>query len=147
MLLPDKRGKCPSGNKIKDKVIDCIKNHFESFPRYTSHYVERTSSRQYLAPGLNLQKLYTLYTEKCREHGKNPAKRSFYESVFRTYNLYFYIPKKDTCKTCDIFNVQIKDETSVDKALGIKQHQKNHHLMAAKARFIKTVQTKLSLRK
>lgn len=134
MPLPDKRGKGPSGNKIKVEVVDFIKNHLESFPRYKSHYGERTSSRQYLAPGLNLQKLYTLYIEKCQEHGKNPAKRSFYESVFRTYNLHFYIPKKDTCKTCDIFNVQIKNETNVDKELEIKQQQKGHHLLAATAR-------------
>lgn len=54
---PDQRGQGTSGNKISDEVRNFIKEHIESFPRYISHYGERASTRQYLAPNLNLNKL------------------------------------------------------------------------------------------
>lgn len=110
-----------------------------------SHYGDRTSSRQYLAPELNLQKLYSLYREKCLDMGKQLAKKSYYEVIFRTYQLHFYIFKKDTCKACDIFRVQIQNETDAVKTMQIKQEQGNYHLLASKVRDLLNSYKQISL--
>lgn len=123
--LPDQRGKHVSGNKIKDEDKAFVKQHIDSFPRFVSHYGERFSNRQYLEPNLNLQKMYSCYVEKCRSVRKEPVKKSYYRTIFNTYNLHFYIPKKDTCKTCDILSIKIQNEHDIEKCLQIKSNQKN----------------------
>lgn len=134
MSIPDQRGKQVSANKIKDEVREFAKQHIESIPRYVSHYGERTSNRQYLESSLNLQKLYSSYVEKCKTTNKEPVKISYYRNIFNTYNLHFYTPKKDTCKTCDIFQIEIQNEPDLEKCLQIKSKQKEHHVLAETAR-------------
>ena len=58
------------GNKTKPEVIDAIKAHVNSFPKYKSHYShEDNSHRQFLSSSLTLQKMYLLYKEKCEQDG------------------------------------------------------------------------------
>ena len=43
-----------------------ICEHIESFPRVASHYISKTSTRQFLGPELKLSRMYDLYQEKCK---------------------------------------------------------------------------------
>ena len=45
-----------------------------------------------------------LYIEKCTAENRLPVKEHYYRYFFNTkFKLHFYVPKKDTCKTYDIF--------------------------------------------
>ena len=76
--------------------------------------------------------MYSLYVKKCEEEQRSPVKEHFYRYVFKTkFNLHFYIPKKDTCKKCDIFKIKISNpELSRDELL---QQKIAHELHLRKA--------------
>ncbi|WAQ94760.1 hypothetical protein MAR_007231 [Mya arenaria] len=56
---------------------------------------------KYLEQGLNLSKIYTLYTEKCESRNDCPVKESMYRHILNTqYNIAFNKPLKDMCDFC-----------------------------------------------
>lgn len=128
----DKRGHKAPGNKIPEMSVQLVKEHIQSFPRYTSHYSrEQAPNRKYLNPGLNLRKLYVLYKEFCQEKNVEPVKESFYRHIFNTsFNLSFHRPLTDTCITCDKLqviiehgNVEAKTKAEVEKELHLRKSE------------------------
>ena len=87
----DQRGRHEPGNKTKQVVIDDIKAHINSFPKYKSHYSrEDNPHRQFLSPSLTLQKMYSFYKEKCERDGTTTASDWIYRKVFNEhFNLSF----------------------------------------------------------
>ena len=81
----DKRGKHASANKTPQEDLHYIRQHIESFPRYSSHY-SRFSNPQmkYFPSDLNIHKLYLLYSKSCEKDDRNPAKESYYRHIFNT---------------------------------------------------------------
>lgn len=117
---------CPS-RKIPDDDKNYVMQHIQSFPAYQSHYTRKHNpNRKYLCESLNLRKMYALYVEKCSEDQRRPVKEHFYRYVFNTkFNLHFYIPKKDTCKCCDIYKIKISnpDLSPEDKIILDRDHE------------------------
>ena len=73
-------------------MIDDIKAHINSFPKYKSHYSrEDNPHREFLSPSLTLQKMYVLYKEKCEGEGNvHVASDWIYRKVFNEhFNLSF----------------------------------------------------------
>ena len=99
----DKRGEHDNHRRIPQANIDTVRNHINSFPRYTSHYSrQRNLDRQYLNPGLNLNQLYILYCDECESHNGQLVKEWYYYKIFiEDFNLSFKKPFTDTCSTCD----------------------------------------------
>ena len=90
--------------KISENTIDTIRSHIKSFELVESHYVRKEIQRQYLPQGLNLAKMYRLYTDWCKENDRTPAKQWLYEQIFNEdFNLGFFRPKKDLCDMCETF--------------------------------------------
>lgn len=70
--------------------------------------------------------MYRLYNEKTT----NCASRSYYKKVFyREFNLRFKVPKKDTCKKCDVYLVKAKHAVGTDREMNEEWH--NNHLANA----------------
>ena len=123
-----------------------VKEHIQSFPRYSSHYSrQQAPDRKYLNPGLNLRKLYIPYKELCQEKHEPPVKESFYRQIFNTsFNLSFHRPLTDTCITCDKLqvviehgNIEAKTKAELDKEMHLRnaeaaQTAKRHASEAAK---------------
>jgi hypothetical protein len=62
--------------------------------------------------------MYDLFKEKCQSEGKPILKKNIYNRVFvDEFNLHFYIPKLDTCKTCDVLEIAIKAKEDIEKCL------------------------------
>ncbi|CAH1232326.1 unnamed protein product [Diabrotica balteata] len=100
----------------------------------SSHYGERTSKRQYFAPSLNISKMYELFKCKLIIEVKPVLKKSIYEKIFRTeFNIHFYIPKKDTCKFCDAFQISLNAESNKEKSEQVKIERDQHIALAQKA--------------
>lgn len=87
-----------------------------SFPTEESHYGRKRSSRLYLSPDLNLNRMHNAFKLKYPE---SKVQYKFYQRVFRKDfpNLFFCKPKTDTCNVCDKMNAQIKSSTPSTKTV------------------------------
>lgn len=113
LSLKDKRGKAQKV-KIPENSRDQVRQHIAAFPTVESHYGRRNgeNSMKYLEPGLNLEKMYGLYIELCRQNGLPEVESWVYRDVFaKDFKLTFSQPKQDTCDHCDKLLAKINTET------------------------------------
>ena len=90
---------------------EVVREHINSFPRVMSHYRRTQSSKEYLEPGLNLQKMYDLYKTFCEEKQIQPLKFNIYRTVFKTdFNISVLKPKNDRCDLCEEYNTAQKND-------------------------------------
>lgn len=111
----------------------------EEFPKYRSHY--GTSEKLYLHPHLSVTKLFNLYSEA------NPnvkVSSHTFRKVFKESNLRFYVPKTDTCSTCDQHQAQRKGELTETEKTSLEKESKDHIDRAEAAREEMRVSTKES---
>lgn len=87
----DQRGRHEPKNKTPDAVINVIKQHIESFPKYKSHYSRQDNpNKKYLSPELSISTMYSLYKEKMEKDAVDPASMWVYRKVFNeSFNLSF----------------------------------------------------------
>lgn len=90
------------GKQINRQEIDrdVIRDHIQSFPKVASHYCRKDTNFEYLSEGLNLARMYNLYTQYCAENNMKAAKIWLYRLLFNESNLKFHKPRKDLCDTC-----------------------------------------------
>lgn len=134
-LVPpkDDRGNKVPGNKIPEAKDQMIKEHINSFQKYTSHYSRKKfSHKKYLDPRVNITKMYELYREFCAEKNEPPVKESYYMFIFNTaFNLSFHKPCTDSCATCDrLENLLVHGDPHEVQTLTL---QKELHLRKAEA--------------
>ena len=101
---PCERGR--HGNRpqrISSSRTEQVKEHINQFPAENSHYSRHDNpNRQYLAPDLNINRMYQLYRDWCSKHSYDPVSARAYRDIFNTqFNLGFGSPKSDTCTVCD----------------------------------------------
>ncbi|XP_046684652.1 uncharacterized protein LOC124370411 [Homalodisca vitripennis] len=127
MVEPDQRGKHVPGTKIKNEIIDGIKSHISKYPAYQSHYSRERTSRKYLGNHLNINKMYGLYVEECREKQVNPAKKWLFSKVFNEdFNMAFKLPDNDTCDVCDEFECRLKNKQNSEELEEISRRHQEH---------------------
>jgi len=100
MVSLDKRGYHIPPNKISNDIRDGVKKHIESFPAIESHYSREKTVKKYLGNELNINKMYKLYVDNCKEHKVptgNIAKHWLYSEIFNNeFNLAFKEPANVT---------------------------------------------------
>ena len=90
----------PNGRGRKEQKKGVLE-HINSFPVVESHYCRAKTNKKYLEAGLNIEKMYDLYKEKCEKEKQPYVKSSFYRYVFNTsFNIDFHLPKTDRCEKC-----------------------------------------------
>lgn len=128
IIEPDKRGRHPPGLKRPDDKRMFIIDHINSFPRVPSHYCRKDTNKEYLPGDMNLQIMYNLYVDKCRELNIQPEKLWFYRHIFKTeFHISVHIPRKDMCDKCFSFN-QLTPEQKDSKQDELDMHLKRKHL-------------------
>lgn len=128
LSLQDNRGKHPK-TMITDATRQRVRDHISSFPTMESHYGRNNGQNlmKYLEPGLNLEKLYGLFIEECRQQGTQEIESWLYRDVFRKdFKLSFSTPKEDTCDTCDRLLAQITNEVDQLRRVTLKEERDNH---------------------
>ncbi|RZF48681.1 hypothetical protein LSTR_LSTR015116 [Laodelphax striatellus] len=113
----DQRIDSKPANATSSENINHIKNHINLFPRVESHYCRKDSRKLYLSPDLNISKLYGLYkNDYCIENHIQPSSEYVYRKVFNSFDppLSFYIPKKDQCTQCNIYQ-NCTDKTAIQE--------------------------------
>lgn len=128
MCSDDKRLTNCSHITISDETRKYVEQHIKSFPAYRSHYCRESSSRMYLSSDLNVKKMYDMYLSKCETDNLHPVHYNTFRLIFRTFNLSFKKPQKDSCNDCDKYKINIKAAQDDDAREAITrardQHQK-----------------------
>jgi len=110
----DLRGRHPK-KCIPTRDRQRVWEHINSFPRVVSHYRRAKSSKEYLEPGLNLQKMYDMYKTWCELKQVQPVKFNFYRTVFKTdFNIAVLKPKNDRCDLCEEFDTARKNDNATE---------------------------------
>lgn len=122
------------GKKTKDRISctlkDFARKHIETFPKMESHYCRSKTNKEYLDPELNMNRMYDLYVDSCKEEKVQPVKLSMYRAIFNNeYNLDFLAPKSDRCDLCEEFKMA-KKENRAKEDLTLKY---NTHLAETNA--------------
>lgn len=120
----DRRGYQPSKNKSNERDKQYLKDFIAKFPKYKSHYGRNDSDREYLAPNLNIRKMYREYVLVSEFRQRTVLSEYMFRDIFNTeFNLAFKRPKTDTCKTCDEINAKMKS-----LALSLEEMQRQEKL-------------------
>ncbi|KAJ8928292.1 hypothetical protein NQ314_019158 [Rhamnusium bicolor] len=98
-----------------------IHEHINSFPRSESHYCRKKSTKEYLSPDLNINRLYRAFIQK---YPNTNISSKHYRKIFKKDfpHLSFKHPRQDTCKTCDLLNCKVKSGEN-----GAKMKLELHH--------------------
>ena len=123
---PRKSGKHVPKHALSDAAISVVKCHITKYPSCESHYSHSHTNRKYLAPHLNVTKLYDNYVTNQNSAGKTYISYSSFGKIFKTMNLSFRPPYLDTCKTCDTLHMAIKTTNSEIDRMTIKQTLIDH---------------------
>ncbi|KAL4702155.1 hypothetical protein ACJJTC_014999 [Scirpophaga incertulas] len=104
--------------KIKEAVIDSVKDHIDSLAPIESHYCRKNSTKKYLDGQLSYKRLHNLYTEWLLHQNYDceiASLRQYQDIVNKNFNIAFYYPKKDQCDKCHAF-FSNKEPTEIQKS-------------------------------
>lgn len=128
----EKRG----GHRLKEKHDDMtriIKRNILKYKCRETHYSRKDSSRSYLAPELNLTKMWQRYCEECQRGGLAKCSLSKYKSVFyKNFNLGFGNPRTDTCSICAEYQIKIKATNDLEAKNDLRTKSRLHNMKAKK---------------
>jgi len=139
VVTKDKRGRYV---RLKDsRSHEEVLSHIRSFPVNNSHYTRaHSANRMYLSSDLSVNEMYDLYLEKCKEMGTVPVKPWYYRDVFNTeFNLAFHPPRKDSCKQCDIFKINIEAAATANDQARVSSLKTEHELHLRKVEAVRSV--------
>lgn len=86
-----------------------VREHINSFLREVRHYcrTQTGTEKEYLSSDLNIYKLYRAFQMKYPD--TTISHRYYYRVFVKDFpNLSFKQPRMDTCKTCDLLNLNSK---------------------------------------
>lgn len=96
-----------------NETMERIREHIKSFPVVDSHYCRASTSRQYLEEGLTISKMFRFFQQKFPEHSTS---LSTFTGIFKKeFNLGFFVPKKDQCDRCVLFQKNKQNNTLDEK--------------------------------
>ncbi|KAJ8970306.1 hypothetical protein NQ314_001299 [Rhamnusium bicolor] len=110
-------------SKFSEVDREQIRQHILSIPREVSHYNLTKSTKEYLSPDLNINRLYRAFLEKFRS---TAVSYKYYRSIFiKDFpNLSFHCPRVDTCRTCDRLQCEIAGNSNTAKTQLELHHRK-----------------------
>ncbi|XP_050497716.1 uncharacterized protein LOC126878867 [Diabrotica virgifera virgifera] len=134
----DMRGKHEPHNKTKISTREHIKIFLKKFPVYQSHYSRKKSPhRFYLSPSLNINIMYSLYKQHCKDEIPEfvPSSDYVFRDVFnKDFNYHFHPPLKDTCKTCNLLKNKIDCSSNEVEKLSLREELESHQILTEQAR-------------
>lgn len=111
-------GRCEVQSESHRLRLAAVNSHIDRFPRTESHYCRRSSTCEYLAAELTVDKMYRMFLE---ENPQDSVSFSTYYSAFKRKNLKFFKPKKDLCSICESYR-QGDEEAKIRLQERFEQH-------------------------
>ena len=126
VVKPDGRGRHSSHYQVSEEQKQGVFEHINSFPVVDSHYCRAKTNKKYLEGGLNIEKMYDLYKEKCEKKKFSYVESSYYRYVFNTsFNINFHVPKTDRCEKCESIKLKKSEHIPITEE---EQQSHNQHL-------------------
>jgi hypothetical protein len=98
------------GNKTSKADDKFVHDHIKSLSVVESHNTRKDTNRKYLAPELNIKKMYELYKEECINSGRKPVIHTFYRKMLNSqYKFPFCYPKTDQCSVYSLYEQNINN--------------------------------------
>lgn len=126
VFMKDGRGRHNNHRQTPANIKQSMLQHINSFPQYANHYSREKLGDFYLSPDLTAAEMFRLF-QQTHQHiaGVNRMKTTF-DEVFRGTGLKFGVPKSDTCKNCDAFNISRQSSGTAQANLRIVQERDEH---------------------
>ncbi|KAJ8969912.1 hypothetical protein NQ314_001529 [Rhamnusium bicolor] len=124
-------------SKFSEVDREQIRQYILSIPREVSHYNRTKSTKEYLSPDLNINRLYRAFPEKFRS---TAVSYKYYQSIFiKDFpNLSFHRPRVDTCRTCDRLQYEIAGNSNTAKTqLELHHREVEYSSLSMKNDFLK----------
>lgn len=103
--IADQRGRHVPHKKTTEELHDGVRTHINQFPVMEPHYTRAGTQRRFLGAELNINRMYVLYKEECKQKCVDFVKPGVYRNIFcNEFNLSFHQPKKDVCVKCEQYN-------------------------------------------
>ena len=78
----EQRGRHEPAKKTQEERVAFVKAHFDSFPKYESHYSRSDNpNRNFLSPSLSVSTMYDLYKAACAEEKETPVSEWTYRHI------------------------------------------------------------------
>lgn len=105
VLEGEKRGKHGNSARRLDESMKIeARNHIMSIPRVESHYCRQNTQREFIYSGKTLADLHRDYVDEMTQKNLSFVNYLMYSTIFKTeFNISFFVPKKDQCEDCTIF--------------------------------------------
>lgn len=112
----EQRGRSTPRNKTDERDLHFVRDFINRFPKYESHYGRSESMKMYLAPNLNMTKIYKEYQLVCDFQNRKALSIKIFRRVFNNdFQLSFKRRKTDTCRICDELKINISSAKFDDK--------------------------------
>lgn len=103
VIEKDKRGGRLEHLKDKDLALRSeIQQHINRFPRMESHFCRKSTTKEYLHPDLNIQKMLFMFNEENKDKNIKASYYTYWDEL-KKLNLSFHHPKKDQCGLCNTY--------------------------------------------
>lgn len=106
----------------KPEKVKNVNDFLKKFPKYSSHYSPQNSTL-YFHPHLTKKKMYDMYLEI---HSDYKVSFSKFLQIFKEYKVKIYVPRKDTCSTCDKQQAARKSGLTSEEILLIEKESNEH---------------------
>ena len=137
--IGDGRGMHTNHPRVPEHKQNLVKEHINSFPTVTNHYSRKTCPDvRYLEEHVKTKKhmweLYKLWLSEVKNSNEEPCSESYYKNVLFEFfpEIKLSKPRSDTCKICDIYQIQLKNGSLSEEARRkLELEYLHHHKKAA----------------
>lgn len=144
-ISPDKRGKRPFSNEHLNRINEIVIIHVNEFPLVESHYCRQRVQKKYIDGEISsVAQMYRLYetwfSENSYDLKLKATIRQYRDTFNKSFDISFYIPKKDQCDLCE------KLKNSDDHEKGLMETEYNLHIFSKqKSRELKYIDKQESI--
>lgn len=126
LLENDKRGKHGHQKRVEDGIKQGISEFIESIPKIESHYTRANTSKLYIDGGKTIIDLHKDYEDHCKANRKPFGNYALFYKIFtKDFNISFFVPKKDLCEICHVYeNADVTEKQGLQATYDTHQKEK-----------------------
>lgn len=134
IVVTDGRGRHGSHPATPNYLTQLIEQHIDGFRKLENHYSRARQGQFYLSPDLNVDLMFRMFVDANPAVPNIESKETIYRRLFKKSGLTIGEPRTDTCKTCNLLAVQIRNAATAPLRAEATVEQSLHHATWAAAK-------------